>query len=159
MAEKEAPISLLDVSDFDITQVDELRFEVLPVMTGLFKITKAGLEPIGEDQKPAAVVVCEVVEVANATGLPAGMEPASLVGKEHREVFFFSKVEDIGRLKAFAVDVAFDIPNKDAGQKIAVKQLLAAMIGLTFPGRITHRKDKNDAERIYANVRPAKQAA
>lgn len=148
----EPTLGLLDIADINIVDVAELRFTNVPVMVGLFKIVDAKLELIGQNDKVGAVIECEVVEVEKSTGLVPPMVQSDLIGMKHREVFFFTVVEDVGRLKAFCVDIGVEMA---PGETIRVRALLEGIKGITFPGRIKHRQDKNDKEITYSNVIPA----
>jgi hypothetical protein len=147
MATDTPMISLADLANVDVSSVKEIRAEPLPQMVGVFQVKEAKIEALGDDSKPAIVIKNEVVAVESV--LNNEKKPEDLMGKVHNETFFVKEAEDVGRFKAFCVDagIGFEGP-------APLNALLSQMVGMQYPGRITHRKDKNDPDRIYSNVRP-----
>ncbi len=68
-----------------------------------------------------------------------------MVGLQYTEGFFLSGAEDLGRVKALFVDIGMQ------GQG-SVQDLCDQSIGKEFVAPITHRKDKNDTSKVYANI-------
>lgn len=99
--------------------------------------------------KPAAVVQFSCIDVHSVNPqdkaeIPNG-DVNTLIGKRHREAFFFSKLEDIGFLKAFINDVG--------GAKVGTfGERLRSLGGLRFTAPIVKRKDKNDSDKTYTNI-------
>lgn len=156
-----AKFSLAELGEIDVAQVDELRFENLPKMTGIFEIKDCKIEVIGKDDKPAIVVVAKPTEIHAVLdeAYKTDEEKKKLLEKEHREAFFVKDREDVGRFKAFCVDTGqVDFPSKEdaakSGVVIKLGQLTEAVKGLKFPGKIEHQPNKNDPNIVYARLRP-----
>ena len=149
--------SLAELAEIDVTQVDEIRFEILPKMTAIWKVVDCKLEAIGKDEKPAIQVTCQptaVIAVVDEAYKDQETWP-KLLEKKHNENFFVKEAEDVGRFKAFAIDLGIGIPGKDAGEKIPLATLMEAVKSIQeFPGRIDHRPSKKDPTMINANLRP-----
>ena len=139
-------MTLADISGIDMTNVEEFRYENLPVGAYTFQTGDCTLEELGAEDKPCAIFNVKVLETHGLVGLDDGVDEASFVGKEHREVFFISEAKDIGRIKAFLNDIG-------APSEGALGDLVADVSNQqVFPARIKHRADKNDKSIKYANL-------
>lgn len=162
MADESKPtFTLAELGEIDVTQVDELRFEVLPIMTALWEVKDCKKEVMGKDDKVAIVVVAKPYEIHQVLdeAYKTPEDQAKLLEKEHREAFFIKEREDVGRFKAFCVDTGqIEFPSKEdaqkSGTKITLDQLIDATKGLRFPGKIEHRPRKDDPSKVNANLRP-----
>lgn len=143
--EAEEMLSLSELAGVDISDVDEYRGEALPIGTYDFKVTDAGfVERTIKEQKVAAVAFeMEIAEVhAQTTEEP----DESFVGRKHTQSFPIREIKDLGRVKAFLVDAGL------SGQGV-LEELMKQSVGHTFTAKITHTKDRNDPDRVYANLR------
>jgi len=146
--------SLGDLLTIDMNDVEELRFENLPMMTAVFQITKLAFETIGKDSNPGIVMEAEVVEVQNVLGYDG--KPEDLVGKKQREAWVVQPgekgIDAIRRFKAYAIDLGLIDPDDKAGAK-PLPAILESGLGLRFAGKIVHRVNKNDPDGPkFANI-------
>lgn len=141
----EEKLTLAQIAGVNMDDVEEFRFEVIPVGAYTFQVMTSSLDEIGKDELPAAVINVKVLDVHGLTGLVEGDDEANYVGKEHRETFFIRDVKDIGRIKAFMTDIGY-AGTGDLGD------VVADLEGHTFSARIKHRADKNDKSVKYANI-------
>lgn len=145
-AEEAQPIlSLADLADLDISEIEEVRFENLPAMVAGFEVVSAELAVVGKKEDPVARIKCKVVTVMAL--VDDSKSPDDLINKTHSESLFIGREkprEGIGRTRAFISDAG----GNSAG---VFGQVLAGFVGTQFVGRIHHRKgsDGND----YANIR------
>lgn len=143
-------MSLADIAGIDLGNVEALRFENLPIMAAHFECKSCQFEQLGNDNTPAITADFEVIGVESTVGHEGA--PTDLIGKVQREAWFIKPGEDgmkaLGRFKAFLIDA--NAPTQTG----PLQQIMAAFVGVRFPGKIKHRRDKNDVERIYANVAP-----
>lgn len=145
-------ISLLDLAGLSMDQIAEVRgFPQAPegvaewkltaaeVGTGEFNDKAAG----GKVKRPYIQFVCTAQ--AYRTVKDPSLNPADLVGMEHRERFIIKDVlKDLGRAKAFMVDVG----QTGSG---TLEQLVHNCIGLEFVAAVKHTIDQNDKDKRYAN--------
>lgn len=144
--------SLDDIAGVDMNDVEEYRGGE-PTPEGVFewriKGAEMGTKEVNdkdEGKVNRAVVLFELEAIACRQCKDTGLDPAQLVGTEHNEMFFIKDLaKDLGRLKAFMQDMGL----QGAGP---LKDLLAGAQGHEFVAAIRHRKDKNDASRVYANI-------
>lgn len=89
--------------------------------------------------------VLECIELKYPAEVPEGV--ASLIGRKHTETFFMSPPieKSLGYMKAFMTDIGC-IGSGSATQRFA------ACGGLRIMGIIQHRKDPNDADKVYINI-------
>lgn len=144
---EDVEMPLADIANIDMSQVEEVRFEHRPAGMYHMKVIGAEIKALGkETPKPAAVIECEV---QNCFSTVDGSDPSLQIGKSHRETFFMSDGDGIGRLKAFLTDSGFQ------GQG-TMQAVLDAFHGHEFDAVIKHKKDKNDTDRVYANFAAGK---
>lgn len=155
MADENKPkVSLTDLADIDIVQVDEIRFEVLPQISGSWKVKECKIEAIGKDEKAAIIVIAQPIDIVAVVEEEYKDEEkrAKLLDKEHREAFFVNEAEDVGRFKAFIVDAGVTLPDRQSGEQIKLGSLCNEIVGMEFPGKIVHRFDKTNT--LRGNLRP-----
>lgn len=145
-------VSLADLANINMDEVEEVRFQILPKMSGIFEITKMELtvrNTANSGEKPVLAGEFKVLEVISC--LDDDIDEASLPGREHRQAWFIGvgdspdPVKDIGRWKAFLADAGF----QSAGQKL--NAICDACVGHQFISAINHRKDPNDKDKTYAS--------
>lgn len=154
MADDKPKVSLTDLADIDIVQIDEIRFEVLPQISGMWKVKECKIEAVGKDEKAAIIVIAQPIEIVAVVEEEYKDEEkrTKLLEKEHREAFFISEEEDVGRFKAFIVDAGVTLPDKQSGERIKLGILCNEVQGMEFPGKIAHRFDKTNT--LRGNLRP-----
>jgi len=140
----ESQVSLADIAGIDMTDVKEVRFENLPIGSYEFKSEPGELSSIGEGEDAKALIRFPLIVTA-VYAVSEGVDAAIIVGKKHSQGFQIKTMEDLGRAKAFLVDAGF----KGTGQ---LQELLTAFEGHVFRANIKHTRDKNDKDRIFANI-------
>lgn len=143
-------VSLADLAGFDLGGVQELRGSLTPIGTFRLMVKSAVLAMVTTKDGPSAGVVFEfIIKEVLAVVPPEGMdnfEEDSLIGTEHRHTFFIREAKDLGRVKAFLIDIGY----QGVGQ---LQDLLQGSVDHEFIGSIRHTADKNDKERKFANLR------
>lgn len=135
-------VSLADIGGVDMSEVEEFRFENTPKGIYQWKCTNAEILKLGD--KPAIKYNLEATNVISLSD--DSKDPEKYIGHKHDEAIFITDLEkDIGRAKAFMVDAGFE----GSG---TLQELLDQFIGHEFVSAISHRKDKNDTDKIYANI-------
>lgn len=153
-------LSLAEVAGLDMSKVEAKRFSILPVMSGFFEVVEAKLETQDNEDWPLRILItCKVIGVNELVLSDPTQDKTAYAqkmvndGAMHDERFGISAKDPgagVGYAKAFMEDAGVAFPPE--GTQLA--QLLSGMAGLRFPGRIKHRKDRNDAEKVYANLVP-----
>lgn len=144
-------VSLADIAGLDMTEIAEFRGGgVTPAGIFEWRIAGAALDTItyqkdGEDvTKP--IVDFELEALACRRCKDPAIDVDNLAGTKHYERIFISDlVKDLGRVKAFMQDIGCE----GSG---SLQDLLDGTIGREFVAAISHRKDKNDPDRVYANI-------
>lgn len=146
--------SLAQLADLDISGIDEIRFEQLPMGSYEFNTEEATYGDDEKDGEPRIKVefAFKILEVKSV--LEPGVDKESLVGKTHTERFFIKPAEEakevatqIGRIRAFITDIGGNSEGKFG-------EVIANMKGHTFVSKITKRKDKNDSSVSYSRLSP-----
>lgn len=151
--------SLADLSELDITDIEEIRYENLPAGLYGFEVKEATLSEKDNkdgDNRIIATFKLEVVTVESV--IARGVDADSLVGKSHTEKAYIvpdqgpQKVaEGVGRLRAFIKDMG--APNEG---KLA--NVVAATVGHQFTAPIVERPNPNDRTSPYAQLKLKKAA-
>lgn len=153
MSKEQMHVSIDELAGFDLSEVREARSgEVLPRMVGVFEVKEAGLQTVGQDDKAAVVFVNEVVGVLAVPPPKPGEEPAdpeSLLGRKHVERRVITNPQSVEFLKGFFVDIG-------VGGSGKVQELCEQAVGKRFVAMVTHRKDKDDADVVYAGLTKVK---
>jgi hypothetical protein len=142
----EGQLSLAEIAGVNLDDVEEFRFENLPVGAYTFQVVEAGLDEVGSNGKLAAIFKTKVLETHGLVGLPDGEDESNYVGKDHRETFFVSEAQDIGRIKAFLKDIGLESSGVTLGDAVASAE------SHVFSGRIKHRTSPQDKSVKYANI-------
>ena len=136
---------------FDLQGVEEVRgFPLAPQGVYEWRLTSWSNKtvtwtPKNEDERESMVLECLLEAISCRQTKDPDIDLATLVGLQYTEGFFLSAAEDLGRVKAFFVDIGMT----GAG---TVATLCDQSIGREFVAPITHRKDKNDTSKMYANL-------
>lgn len=149
-------VSLADLANLPMDGVKEVRGGIMPKMSGRWKIKKMELttrDTTKQGTKPVVAGQFECTQVHAC--LDDDVDGDSLVGRVHNQAWFIGvtdppkPVEDIGRVKAFLADAGF------AGSG-SFQDVLAQAEGHEFDAPISHRKDKNDPDVVYAQFNNSK---
>lgn len=149
-AEGSAAVSLADLLETDMTGIAEVRFTVLPVGVYIFAIKSAEIDtmPIEDKQDSSRTIERAFVQIVSTVidckAVADGTEQDQ-IDKEHRTAFFIAKEEDLGRLKAFLVDIGMTESGK-------LKELLLKLPGWRYKAAIKHVRNKRDPDRPYINL-------
>ena len=139
-------ISLADLAGVDMDAVSEVRQTLFPAGAFKFRAEPAKLDVYGSgaDRTPVIAFKFKCIDVLSLTD--AALSADTVIGKFHQEPILLTEpMEGLGRTKAFMADTGF----KGSGQ---LEELLSGFSGTEFYARITHRPDKKDTSRIYANI-------
>lgn len=158
-------VSLASIAGIDLEGIAEQRFSSLPRGMYLFEVNSdpmPHLEAIDAKgvKKPAAImsfIVKDCFGLNDPSEAPKDeatgqSNPLLLIGKTHREVFFLSDEKSIGFCKAFLVDIGCPAKTGALGGLPGKSGKLEACAGLRFRAPIGHRKDPNDADKVYVNI-------
>lgn len=161
-----AQLSLADLAGVDVSQIEETRFEALPMGAYEFEIVQAEVEEsTNRDNEKVFKVTVEnkIVNTISILKVPAGEDKSEYmdkqVGRTITERFTINVekpqediVKAIGRVKSFFTDVG----GTDWGANLI--ENVEALVGLTFNGSVTHQSDKDDKTIKYARLKatPAK---
>ena len=141
-------VSLADIAEIDLGEVEEVTgFATIPAGVYEFRVQSAELTTIDTKDGPRGAIAneLEIINVLNLVGA-SEVDPESLIGRTHRETFFLSNLEEgVGRQKALMARSGFAESGK-------LTDLLDQFTGHTFIAAVKTRKDKNDPDRIFANI-------
>ncbi len=158
MVEETAGLSLADLADLNVDDIEEVRFVNLPAGVYGWEVKESELKEYEKDgvRKFKAEIELEIVEVKAI--LDSAVDKDSLVGKRHTERMVVdptAEEEDvkkaIGRIRAFVADIG--LPNTGS-----LGAIVSSMVGHQFHGKIVKQKDRDDKTIEYARLRldPAK---
>jgi hypothetical protein len=143
-------VSLADLSDLDVSEVKEIRFENLPVGVYDFKVTSAELgegQNRDDEKRFIAEFKFEVLECVACTD--KSVDKDSLIGRTHTEKLYIvpAKAEEgIGLIRAFVFDMG--LPNEGK-----LGPIIEGTTGHIFRSRIQARPDRNDPTIIYSRIK------
>ncbi len=158
MVDQNEGLSLADLADLNVDDIEEVRFVNLPAGVYGWEVKESELKEYEKDgvRKFKAEIELEIVEVKAI--LDSAVDKDSLIGKRHTERMVVdptAEEEDvkkaIGRIRAFVADIG--LPNTGA-----LGALVTSMVGHQFHGKIVKQKDRDDKTIEYARLRldPAK---
>jgi hypothetical protein len=147
--------SLADLMDMDVSDIEEMRFETIPMGIYTWEVTAAGLsETTNSDDEKRFVAettykILEVHQVAKG-----GVDRESLVGKTQTEKEFINPAADkqkiaeaIGRIRARIADIG-------CNNEGSLGAIMEGTIGHQFKSKLIHQKDRNDSSKVYARIKP-----
>lgn len=153
-------MSLADLAGVDVSGIEEVRFETMPIGTFRFRVKEASIdEGFNKDNekcfKPQFEL--EVIETISILKTPQGEDKAEYadkqVGRKHTERFNINMAKDneeiakaIGRVKAFHTDIG----GESWGSNLI--ENCESTVDLEFVGNITHQQDPNDKSRQFARL-------
>jgi len=149
----EQAISLADLAGVDLSGIEAYRGGgALPAGIYEFRIKNAEISTLeftdrktNEDvEVPIVDIGCEVIACRKTKA--ADVDPEQLAGAAHNERFFIRDVrKDLGRVVALLQDIGM----QGSG---SLQDLLDQAVGREFACAIKTRKDKNDPDRVFANL-------
>lgn len=159
-------MSLADLAGVDVSNIEEVRFEAIPLGTYNLRINKVEIEDTFNNDsekvfRPTFEV--EIIDVVSILKIPAGEDKeaytAKQIGRKHSERFTINMAKSndeiataIGRVKTFHTDVG-------QGELPWTSNLIEnceSLEGREFVGQFTHQTDKNDRSRVFSRLTPAK---
>ena len=142
--DEEMEVSLADIAGIDMNDVEAFEggFEPTPKGVYLWEVKDAGLDTINE--KAVIYFECECVECY--TVLDDEKTEEQMAGWKHRETIFVSDLaKSVGQAKAIMQNAGFT----GSG---SLTDMLDAFCGSQFIAPVKQRRDKNDTDRVYANL-------
>ena len=134
---------------FDLAGVEEVRgFPLAPEGVYEWKIIEwtnknvAWTDKKTGDAKISLVLDCKLEAISCRQAKDPAVVLTDLVGLSFTEGFFISASDDLGRVKAFLVDVGMS----GSG---TIATLCDQSLGSEFVAPVTHRTDKNDTSKKY----------
>lgn len=150
-------LSLADIGGISVDDVAEVRFEDLPAMRAIFKITAVNWgDEVGDKNLMTCRLTCEVQQVGEFND-EQGTTPERIEkteGRKHNETFFIDPKDaltGLGRIKAFLVDANL-VTNPGENIKAACARF--AEEGQGFVGDIKKRLKKDTEGEYYTNLHP-----
>ena len=145
---EEIEVSLADIANIDMNEVEAFEggFEPTPKGVYQFLVKDAGLDTINDK----AVIFFEL-EVEQVLALADDdKDPESLVGWKHKETIFVGDLaKSVGQAKAIMQNAGYVAQGN-------LETLLDGFCGMSFIAPIGWRKDKNDTDRVYSNIKVGK---
>lgn len=146
----EVEMSLADIADFDVSDVQELRSESLPAGAYVFEVKSADLTEDVHEEKGKRFIASFKLEVLECQSvLKRGVDKESLVGKTHTERRYITlsgkPQDDIGYLRTFIKDLGGNNEGK-------LGDIIAGTVGLTVAAKITEARNKNDPSKPFARL-------
>lgn len=141
---EEVDVSLADIANIDMNEVEAFEggFEPTPKGVFTFDVKDAGLETIND--KAVIYFETEIAEVHALADDDA--DPEKLIGWKHKETIFVGDLaKSVGQAKAIMQNAGYEGTG-------TLEQLLDGFVGSSFIAPTKHRRDKNDADRIYSNI-------
>lgn len=145
---EDVDVGLADIAGIDMSSVEEFEggFEPTPKGVYHFRCKDAGLDEVAD--KPVIYFESEVVECLGLVSEEKSAE--DMAGWVHKETIFIQDLaKGVGQAKAIMTNSGF----KGSG---ALSEMLDAFVGHEFIAPISQRKDKNDTDRVYANIKIGK---
>ena len=144
---EEIELGLADIAGIDMNEVAEFEgFEATPKGLYDWEVKDAGLDTV-ETQNGNKGIIYFDLEATNCHALiNDDRDPESMVGTKHRETIFIGDVaKSVGQAKAIMTNSGFVGKGK-------LDEMLDAFCGHAFTAPIKQRKDKNDTDKVYANL-------
>lgn len=141
-------VSLLDLGQFDMNEVEEFRQVQFP--PGVYEWQLLECELVERETKDGVkrAVISMPMQCTNVISAPADptIQIDQLIGKKFIENIWIADPKmALGEFKAFCNDINF----QESGTLV---DLLARMEGLEFVAPIRHARNPNDKDRPYTNL-------
>jgi len=139
-------ISLSTIGDVDMSEVDAVRFTLIPKGKFRFQIDGPGeLTTVGEGDEQYARITLKAKIVEVVTLIDKKESADEMIDKVHTEMFNLKTKDAIGRYAAFLEDSGY-------AQGGSLNESLANLDNHVFLAKIRHTKSKNNADIIFANL-------
>jgi hypothetical protein len=147
---EDSGVSLADLSDLDVSEVQEIRFDTLPAGSYHLEVKKAELtEGTNRDDEKRFIAEFKFEVLECFAVIDKNVDKDSLVGRGHTEKLYIvpAKAEEgIGLIRAFVFDMGCDNDGK-------LGAIIENTVAHRFNTRITHRSDPNDKTIVYARIK------
>lgn len=150
--DEEAEVSLADIAGIDMNAVEEFEggFEPTPKGVYLWNCTDALLDSVETKNGLSAVIRFDLECVECYAIMSDDKDEESMVGWKHQETIFVGDLaKSVGQAKFLMMHAGFT----GSG---TLEKMLDAFVGTQFIAPVKQRKDKNDTDRVYANIVIAK---
>ncbi len=141
-------ISLLDLAGLDTTDMQARRMgEILPRCLADFECTKAELGQIDDEHGNPKMFKAEFKfkPLGIHMIIDKDVKEEDILKMEHTETRIIKNQEGIEYLIGFLEDIGVK-------QKGKLDALLEAAVSKRIKAQIAHRKDKNDADKVYSGL-------
>lgn len=159
-------MSLADLAGVDVSDIEEVRFEAIPLGTYNLRVNKAEIEDTFNndgDKVFRPIFEIEIIDVVSILKTPAGEDKEAYaqkqVGRKHSERFTINMAKGnddiataIGRVKSFHTDVS----QGELPWTANLVENVESLVDREFVGQFTHQTDKNDKSRVFSRLTPAK---
>ena len=145
--DEEQIVSLADIAGVDMTAIQEYEggFDPQPKGVYTFEVKDCALKTVETRKGDRGVIALETEITAVHAITDPDVNPEDQVGKKYVETIFISDLaKGLGNLKAIMSNGGFVGSGKLA-------EMMDAFCGHSFVSPIKHRKDKDDADKIYDN--------
>ena len=156
--DEEQEVTLADIAGIDMATVveNEGGFDSTPKGAYRFKCTDGELTEIEVtnkktgDKENRAIIRFKFDIVAVHSLVDDDIKAEDWVGKEHQEGIFVNDVaKSVGQAKAIMTNAGFSGTG-------TLQELMDGFCGTEFDAPIGQRKDKNDPDRVYSNIKIGK---
>ncbi len=144
---KDQIVSLADIAGVDMTAIQEYEggFDPQPKGVYTFEVKDCEIKTIETRKGDRAVITIETEITAVHAIIDPDVNPEEQLGKTYVETIFISDLaKGLGSLKAIMSNGGFVGSGK-------LQEMMDAFCGHCFISPIKHRKDKDDADKIYDN--------
>lgn len=139
--------SLADLAGVDATDIQEVRFELVPQGVFEFQGTKASFDEIETDDGKVFVLSLEMQVVEVKAVVDRGVNRDELPGKKHIEKRWIRPAEaadGIGKVRAFYADIGLPNIGPLGGVEGQPEGFVDGFVGHVFTGKILHKVRKSD---------------
>lgn len=142
-------ISLADIAGLDVSEVNEIRMGALPKGNYVFEVKKADLEEgTNKDNEQRFIITTEseVVEVISLIDPKEDKE--ALIGRKYTDKQYIVPEkweEGVGLYRGRVTDMGCDSSG-------VLGEVVERTVGHQYRAKITHRRDRDDREKFYADM-------
>lgn len=138
-------ISLSQIGDVDMAEVEAVRFTLVPKGFFRFQIDGPGeLTTIGENEEQYARITIKAKIIEVFALIDKKDSPEDVLDKVQTEMFNLKTKDAIGRYAAFLEDSGYD-------QGGTLNESLAKLENHTFKAKIRHTKSNKNSDITFAN--------
>lgn len=155
--DKFGEIDLMTLMGVDLSQVEEARFgEVFPRIFGEFECGEPTIDEL-KDKETNKVIGALVKFPWKCIGIldkgkcveDGVSDPATLIGKIHEDVAVLKGGTNVKYLKGYIADVG-------GNKNLPLGEAMKSVAGRRVRALVGHRRDKNDADKVYAGLQKYK---